>query len=169
MVNSGVSRPPEFIGRKDTVESWDASMSTNARGTFISSRLFAEAMAERGKGSIINISSVYGIIAPDPKIYEGTDLFTESDYPYNKGGAIMYSKYLASMFGHKGVRVNCIAPGGLFNHQPEPFLSRYTAKVPLGRMASPGDLHGVAIFLASDASSYITGTNFVVDGGWSII
>ena len=168
LVNSGVYRPPEIKGRVDTPESWEASMEVNAKGLFVTCQSFAKAMAAHGGGSIINVSSIYGLIVPDPKMYEGTNLFTESDYPYNKGGMIMLSKYFASLFADKNVRVNCIAPGGLFNHQPEPFISNYIAKVPLGRMAIPEDLYGITIFLASKSSNYLTGTVIPVDGGITI-
>lgn len=167
LVNSGVERPmKKFFD--DTVENWDRSMAVNARGLFICCRAFANAMANHGGGSIINVASIYGLVAPDPRIYEGTDIFTEPDYPYTKGGMIMFSKYLASIFADKNVRVNCIAPGGLFNHQEEPFLSNYINRVPMGRMANPDDLMGIAIYLASDASQYVTGTVIPIDGGLSI-
>lgn len=167
LVNCGVERPMKNYF-DDTTDAWDRSMNVNARGLFITCRAFSNEMAREGGGSIINVASVYGIVAPDWKIYEGTDIQTEPDYPYTKGGMIMFSKYLASMFASKNVRVNCIAPGGLFNHQPEPFYSQYVRKVPMGRMAYPDDLKGVAVFLASPASSYITGTVIPVDGGFTV-
>lgn len=167
LVNSGVERPMKKYF-DDTVENWDRSMTVNARGLFVCCRAFANAMADYGGGSIINVASIYGLVAPDPKIYEGTDIFTEPDYPYTKGGMIMFSKYLASLFADKNVRVNCIAPGGLFNNQEEPFLSNYIKRVPMGRMANPEDLIGITIYLASDASQYVTGTVIPIDGGISI-
>ena len=153
----------------DSIDNWDLSMTTNARGSFIINRLFGNAMAEQGSGSIINISSIYGVVAPDMSIYEGSNFETEPDYPFIKGGLIMLSKYLASYYAKKNVRVNVIAPGGLYNNQPEPFLSKYKAKVPMGRMAVEDDLKGPALFLASDLSSYVTGTVLPVDGGWTSI
>lgn len=168
LVNCGVERPlKEYF--ESSVEKWDRSMAVNARGLFITCRVFGQAMQEQASGSIINVSSIYGLVAPDQHIYEGTDIQTEPDYPYNKGGMIMFSKYLASLLAKDGVRVNCIAPGGFFNNQPEPFLSCYIKKVPLGRMVYHDDLKGVAVFLASDASRYITGTVIPVDGGFTII
>lgn len=168
LVNSGCSRPMrKFFD--DSIENWDKSMEVNARGIFITCRAFGNAMARQGSGSIINITSIYGLVAPDMKIYEGSDFETEPDYPFAKGGTIMFSKYLASYYSSKGVRVNCIAPGGFFNNQSEPFLSKYVAKVPLGRMACHDDLKGVALFLASRASQYITGCVIPVDGGLTII
>lgn len=168
LVNCGVERPmKKFFD--DTVENWDRSMAVNARGLFVTCRAFARAMKESGGGSIVNISSIYGLVAPDQNIYKGTSIQTEPDYPYNKGGMIMFSKYLASLLAKDKIRVNCIAPGGLFNNQGEPFVSQYTAKVPLARMAETDDIKGVAVFLASGASSYITGVVIPVDGGFSIV
>jgi NAD(P)-dependent dehydrogenase (short-subunit alcohol dehydrogenase family) len=166
LVNSGVERPmTRFL--EDDVESWDRSMAVNARGLFVTCRAFARGMAANGGGSIINVASIYGLVAPDPAMYEGSAEGTEPDYPYTKGGMIMFSKYLATYYASQGVRVNCIAPGGLFDNQPEPFYSRYIAKVPMKRMAAPDDLKGVTVLLASAASAYITGAVIPVDGGWT--
>ncbi|MEK7084428.1 MAG: SDR family NAD(P)-dependent oxidoreductase, partial [Patescibacteria group bacterium] len=142
LVNCAVERPmKKFFD--DTVENWDRSMAVNSRGLFVTCRAFARAMKENGGGSIINVSSIYGLVAPDQDIYEGTDIQTEPDYPYNKGGMIMFSKYLASLLAKDTIRVNCIAPGGLFNNQDERFVRQYTEKVPLGRMAEADDIKGV--------------------------
>lgn len=169
LVNCGVERPMKKYF-EDSVESWDRSMAVNARGLFLTCRVFGKAMQEQGVGSIINVSSIYGTVAPDKHLYEGTDIHqTEPDYPYTKGGMNMFSKYLASFFAKDKVRVNCISPGGFFNNQREPFLSQYNRKVPMGRMAYHDDLKGVTVFLASDASSYITGAIIPVDGGFTII
>ena len=152
----------------DTPDNWDKSMEVNARGMFVTCRAFGNAMAKQGKGSIINISSIYGLVAPDMSIYEGSDFETEPDYPFIKGGIISFSKYLSSYYSKKNVRVNCISPGGFFNDQEEPFLSKYIAKTPLGRMASEDDFRGVVAYLASDMSKYMTGQNLSVDGGWGV-
>ena len=168
LVNSACSRPMQKF-MDDSIDNWDLSMHTNARGSFIINRLFGNAMAKQGSGSIINISSIYGMVAPDMSIYEGSDFETEPDYPFIKGGLIMLSKYLASYYAKKNVRVNVIAPGGLYNNQPEPFLSKYIAKVPMNRMAFGDDIKGSAVFLASDASSYVTGITLPIDGGWTAI
>ena len=102
-------------------------------------------------------------------IYEGTDINTEPDYPYTKGGMIMFSKYLASYFAQHNIRVNCIAPGGMYNNQDEVFIKRYTRRVPMKRMAYHDDLKGVIVFLASSSSEYITGAVIPVDGGLTIL
>lgn len=168
LVNCGVERPMKKL-LDDSPDAWDRSMEINARGLFVCCRTFARHMEAHGGGAIINVASVYGLVAPDPLIYEGTDMGTEPDYPYTKGGMIMFSKYLASYFGQRGVRVNCIAPGGMFNDQPQPFLDRYLQKVPMRRMAYHDDLKGAVVFLASRASAYLTGAVIPVDGGLTIL
>lgn len=168
LINSACNRPMNKF-MDDTIENWDKSMSINARGLFITCRAFGEAMAAQGGGSIINISSIYGMVAPDMKIYAGSDFETEPDYPFIKGGTIMFSKYLATYYADQNVRVNCIAPGGFYNNQPEPFLTKYIERVPLRRLANHDDMKGVALFLASRASNYITGCVIPVDGGWTAI
>lgn len=167
LINCGVDRPmKKHI--KDSWQNWDKSMISNSRGLFVTCRAFARSMAEKGGGSIVNVASIYGIVAPDPQIYEGTDMFTEPDYPFHKGGMIMFTKYLSSLYAKSNVRVNCIAPGGVFNNQPEPFYTRYLSKVPMQRMANGNDFYGITVFLASDSSSYITGTVIPIDGGCTI-
>ena len=168
LVNSGVKRPmKKFIN--DSTDNWDESMSFNSRGLFLTCRAFANEMRKNNGGSIINISSIYGLVAPHKDLYLNTNLNTEPDYPYNKGGMIMFSKYLASYYAEYNVRVNCIAPGGIFNNQSKQFIKNYISKVPMKRMGFPKDLNGVAVFLASDSSSYITGATIPVDGGFTII
>jgi|MDTF01.1.fsa_nt_gb NAD(P)-dependent dehydrogenase (short-subunit alcohol dehydrogenase family) len=168
LINSGCIRPMKLF-MDDSIENWDKSMNVNARGIFITCRAFGKEMAKTGSGSIINISSIYGLVSPDMDIYEGSSFETEPDYPFIKGGIISFSKYMASYFAKSGVRVNVVAPGGIFNNQENPFLSKYTNRVPLGRMACSDDMKGIAVYLASDASSYVTGSVFPVDGGWTAI
>ena len=123
-------------------------------------------MKKNGGGSVIIVSSIYGIRAPDQNLYTGTKMFTESDYPFLKGGSIIYSNYMASKLGKYNIRFNVIAPGGLDDHFAEKkFKKRYIKKVPLGRMLKEEDLKGIAVFLSSDESSYITGCTIKVDGG----
>ena len=168
LVNCALNRPMKKFF-KDTYLNWDKSMVTNARGLFITCREFGKEMSKNKRGSIINISSIYGIVAPDQKIYSGINLGTEPDYPYNKGGMIMFSKYLASYFSKKNIRVNTIVPGGFYNNQNKKFIRKYCYNVPLNRMAKEKDIKGPIVFLASEASSYITGTILVVDGGYTMI
>jgi NAD(P)-dependent dehydrogenase (short-subunit alcohol dehydrogenase family) len=166
LVNNSVARPMRAYG--DRLETWKQSMEVNATGLFAISRAFLDLMMERGKGSVINISSIQGVVAPDFNNYAGTDLTTPPDYHFHKHGLIGLTKYLAAVAGPSGVRVNAISPGG---YDPkgakEPFLSQYCRRVFLGRMAEHDDLKGVVVFLASEASRYITGQNIIVDGGYT--
>ena len=147
---------------------WEGAMSVNASGLFISSQVFGEQMKAQGTGgSIVNISSIYGVVGPDFGIYKGTPMINPPDYAFSKGGIVNFTRYLATCYAPHGIRVNCISPGGYYTGQPEPFLSNYEARTPLGRMARWNDLKGAAVFLASDASQYITGQNLAVDGGWT--
>jgi NAD(P)-dependent dehydrogenase (short-subunit alcohol dehydrogenase family) len=136
-------------------------------GYFITSIKAAEAMKKQGKGCIINFGSTYGVTAPDFSIYEGTDIMNELPYAAIKGGINMVTKYLATYYAKYNIRANVIAPGGVFDNQPEPFLTNYNKKVPLNRMAQVSDIVGPVIFLVSDAASYITGQILLVDGGWT--
>ena len=128
-------------------------------------------MAENGGGSIINISSIYGILSPDQRIYEyrGKDdpFFKPAAYGVTKAGVISMTKYLATYWAKKKVRVNSLTLGGVFNHQDQEFIANYTHKVPLGRMANQDEYNGAIIFLSSRASSYMTGSNVILDGGFS--
>ena len=147
---------------------WKKNVTMHLGGYFISSIKAAETMRKQKYGSIINLSSIYGITAPDFSIYEGTDIKNEIPYAAIKGGINMLTKYIATYYGKYNIRANVIAPGGVFNNQPEPFPSNYKKRVPLNRMATPEDIAGPVLFLISDAASYITGHILVVDGGWTV-
>ena len=144
-------------------------MDTNASGLFAISRAFLDPMTQKGAGSVINISSIQGTVAPDFSNYAGTDMTTPPDYHFHKHGMLGLTKYLAAWAGPRGVRVNAISPGGMEQpqHSDGPFLSQYCRRVFLGRMARYDDIKGAVVFLASDASLYITGQNIHVDGGYT--
>lgn len=162
-VNNAVVRPMKKY--TDSLEDWAESMRVNSTGMFDIVREMADLIAKRGVGSIINIGSMQGMFGPDFSLYEGTDMDSPPDYHFHKGGIIALTKYLARKLGPKNIRVNCISPGGLYSGQNEKFVEKYRKKVPLGRMAGHDDIKGVVVFLASQASSYITGENILMDGG----
>jgi NAD(P)-dependent dehydrogenase (short-subunit alcohol dehydrogenase family) len=165
LVNNAVLRPMRSTDAP--VAHWEQSMKVNATGLFLITRTFGDVMAQAKRGSIINISSIQGMIGPDDWLYEEVpwDGFVP-DYFFHKGGMINFTRYMAAFLGPKGVRVNAISPGGLFSHQEQGFLWRYERRTFLGRMANDTDLKGAIVFLASDASAYVTGANLVVDGGY---
>ena len=169
LFNNAVSRAKgEFL---DTTEAdWNDVMALNSTGFFLSCRIFAEAMAKQGGGNIVNIASIYGMVGPHFHIYEETAVRSPISYSFVKGGMINRTRYLASQLAPRGIRVNAISPGGVrTDAHEERFVKNYERNTPMGRMANPGDLQGVAVFLASDASAYITGQNIAVDGGWTAI
>jgi len=168
LVNNAVLRPMKK-GFKDEASAFAESMRVNATGLFMITRAIGDIMAEKGGGSIINIGSIHGMIGPDPPIYEGTEMHGwYPDYFFHKGGMVNFTRFIASYYGAKGVRCNCVSPGGFWTAKmPEAFVRNYSRRTFLGRLANDTDLKGVIVLLASDASAYITGANIPVDGGYT--
>lgn len=165
LVNNSVLRP--MADWSSPAADFATSMQVNATGMFLMTRTFGEHMAQRGGGSIINVGSIQGMVGPDFTLYEGLDWGSPPDYFFHKGGMINFSRYAASKLGPRGVRVNTISPGGFFADQDPRFVERYNRRTFLGRMANRSDLKGTIVFLASDASRYITGANIPVDAGYT--
>ncbi|MBU0477204.1 SDR family oxidoreductase [bacterium] len=168
LVNNAVLRPMKK-GYHDDASLFAESMKVNATGLFIITRAIGDVMGEQQGGSIINIGSIQGMIGPDAAIYKNTNMSGwYPDYFFHKGGMINFTRFIASYYGSKSVRCNCIAPGGfLTDKMPKAFVKQYSDRTFLGRLANDTDLKGIIAFLASDASQYITGTNIPVDGGYT--
>ena len=169
LVNNAVLRCTP--GYNATAEQFTRSMLANATGLFLISRVFGDKMAKDGGGSIINVGSYMGILGPDYNLYEGTEMNKNGappDYFFHKGGMTNYTRFLASHYGSFGIRCNCVELGGLYTGQDERFVKQYNKKTPLGRMAEGDDVKGVMVYLASDASVYMTGAIIPLDGGYCI-
>jgi 2-deoxy-D-gluconate 3-dehydrogenase len=152
------------------LEAWQRSLDVNLTGLFLVTQAAVQPMLANQRGVIVNLCSMYGIAAPDQRLYqrEGQPpLFKPVTYSTAKAGVLGFTRYLAAYYGDRDIRVNALTPGGVFNDHDEQFLQRYNARAVLGRMAQPDEMNGALLFLASDASSYMTGANLVVDGGWT--
>tara|TARA_R100000027_G_scaffold66167_3_gene61648 strand:- start:15839 stop:16618 length:780 start_codon:yes stop_codon:yes gene_type:complete len=166
VVNNSVART--MSSADGSVEEWEASMRINATGIMLMNRIFGEVLCNLKGGSIVNVGSIQGVVGPSLSLYEGTESPPPPpDYFFHKAGMVNLTRFYAALFGSSGVRVNCLSPGGFFNDHTAPFLSRYNANTFLGRMGNKSDLGGSVIFLLSDASSYVTGVNLPVDGGYT--
>lgn len=153
------------------LDQWNSALNVNLTGMFLVTQACVKPMlAQKKKGSIVNICSTYGLNGPDQRIYvkEGQRVaFKPVYYTVTKAGVLGFTKYLAAYYAGTDIRVNALTPGGVFNNHEEYFVKNYSAKTILGRMANRDEMNGALLFLASDASSYMTGNNIVVDGGWT--
>jgi NAD(P)-dependent dehydrogenase (short-subunit alcohol dehydrogenase family) len=174
--NAGIDQPPSSTGGGYRLEEIPLEVNArifgvNALGLFQATQVFGGEMARAGRGSIVNIGSLYASVAPDPTFYD----HIQSDPPFlkppaygaSKAAVLNLTRYLATAWGPRGVRVNALSPGGVLGRQDEAFRRKFSARVPLGRMAAHDDLVGPLLFLASDASAYVTGTELRVDGGFT--
>jgi NAD(P)-dependent dehydrogenase (short-subunit alcohol dehydrogenase family) len=174
--NAGIDQPPDAAARTYRVEDvplddFRRTLDVNLAGTFNATQVFGSPMRDAGRGSIVNIGSLYASIAPDPGLYDHMEadppFLKPAAYGASKAGIVSLTRYLARLWGPHGVRVNALSPGGVAGGQDDEFLRKYGARVPLGRMAEPSDLAGPLVFLASDASRYVTGHELRVDGGFT--
>jgi NAD(P)-dependent dehydrogenase (short-subunit alcohol dehydrogenase family) len=173
-LDSPPDAPAEEVGPVESYpeESFDAVMDVNVKGTFLCCQVVGARMAAEGRGSIVNISSVYGMLSPVQDLYEfrrraGDEFYKPIAYSVSKSALYNLTRYLATYWAKSGVRVNTLTLAGVANEQPREFVEAYTSRMPLGRMADAREVVGPVVFLASDASSYVTGANLVADGGWS--
>ena len=153
-----------------SLEAWRKALDVNLTGMFLASQAAVQPMLAQGKGVIINICSTYGINGPDQRIYirpDGTRSYKPVYYSVTKAGVFGFTRYLAAYYAGKNIRVNALTPGGVYNQHDEVFVKAYSAKTILGRMANIDEMSAAMLFLASDASSYMTGSNLIVDGGWT--
>ncbi len=151
-------------------ELWQQALDVNLTGTMLCCQVAVPAMLECGGGNIINLSSIYGIVAPDQRLYQREGQppqFKPVYYTVTKAGILGLTKYLAAYYAGKNIRVNALTPGGVYNGHDDEFLQAYSARSVMGRMAEKDEMNGAILFLASDASKYMTGANLIVDGGWT--
>jgi NAD(P)-dependent dehydrogenase (short-subunit alcohol dehydrogenase family) len=173
--NAGIDQPPGAGARHRVedvpTEDFEGTLGVNLLGTFHATQVFGSAMRDAGRGSIVNIGSLYASVAPDPELYShlpGDPPFLKpAAYGASKAGVLSLTRYFARLWGPQGVRVNALSPGGVAGGQDEEFVRRYCSRVPIGRMAEPDDLVGPLLFLASDASRYMSGQELRVDGGFT--
>jgi 2-deoxy-D-gluconate 3-dehydrogenase len=160
--------PPAF--EEFPLDAWKQALEVNLTGSFLCCQAAVQQMLSQGGGVIINISSIYGLVRPDQRIYQSvgeTPQYKPVYYSVTKAGFQGLTRYMATYYAGKNIRVNTLTPGGVYDGHSDEFVQAYSARTVLGRMAQPDELNGALLFLASDASSYMTGANLVVDGGWT--
>lgn len=170
LMNAHQYKPKGFLtarAEEFPEELWDSVINANLKGTFLTCRDFGRVMLAQGKGSIINFASTYGVVSSNPALYEDNSLGNPIAYSASKGGVIMLTKYLGTYWARRGVRVNCLTPHGVWNNHEPAFVERFSKMSPMGRLMQVEEVIGAALFLASDASSYVTGSNLLVEGGWT--
>lgn len=175
LVNAAATKSENFFESFEnySLKDWEEVMAVNVTGIALACQTFGPLMAQENSGTIINFLSIYGIVGPDQRIYEGSyylgkEINTPAVYSASKAAVLGLTKYLATYWGKNNIRVNAITPGGIYSGQNTVFQEKYSYRVPLNRMGKPEDLFGALIFLASDASSYVTGQNLIIDGGLTV-
>jgi NAD(P)-dependent dehydrogenase (short-subunit alcohol dehydrogenase family) len=171
LVNNAYPRTNDWGTKFENIDpaSWRANVDMQLNSYFVCCQKVLKVMAQQNSGTIVNIASIYGVVGNDFTLYEEFGGTSPAAYSAIKGGLINFTRYLASYYGHKGIRVNCLSPGGIFDDQHPSFIARYEAKVPMRRLGRPDDIAPVASFLLSNEAKYLTGQNIIVDGGWTII
>jgi NAD(P)-dependent dehydrogenase (short-subunit alcohol dehydrogenase family) len=179
LVNSAALDPkfdPQHAGAHSNafedypLQAWNQALQVNLTGMFLCCRAVAAPMLSQGKGVIVNVSSIYGVVGPDQRIYQREGEYPQYKpvyYSVTKAGVLGLTRYLATYYAGRDLRVNALTPGGVYNNHDEGFVQAYSARAVLGRMAEKDEMNGALLFLASDASAYMTGANLIVDGGWT--
>lgn len=170
LVNSAQFRGTGFYSSEVDdypLEAWNQVVSVNLTGVYLACQAFGRSMGRHGGGRIVNLSSTYGVVSPDPRIYGESGVNSPVSYAASKAGVVQLTRYLAIHWRERNIRVNCLVPGGVFDQQGEDFVTEYCRRTPLGRMARPEDYQGAVLFMVSDASTYMTGAVVTVDGGWT--
>ena len=174
--NAGIDQPPDAAAETWQIEDvaaedFQRTLAVNLTGAFTATQVFGAPMRDAGRGSIVNVGSLYASVAPEPAFYDHMDadppFLKPPAYGASKAGLVNLTRYFARLWGPHGVRVNALSPGGVAGGQDDEFLAKYNARVPLRRMAEPGDLAGPLLFLASEDSRYVTGHELRVDGGFT--
>lgn len=170
--DADVAQQQSHTFEEQPLKLWSKSLEVNLTGTFLCCQAIGKVMIAKKAGTIINIASTYGVVAPDQRLYQRDEeseqtMFKPAAYPVSKAGVLHLTRYLAAYWANTGIRVNSLTPHGVFRSQDEQFVRRFAQRSPLGRMARPEEITGPLLFLASDAASYVNGANLVVDGGWT--
>lgn len=168
LVHNAMSQIPGHVERYARAD-WEASMQVDGTGYFQLTQLYLNDMLEAGRGNIITIASILGVVALDARLYPtrgGLETF-RPNYSYAKAGMVAYSRFLAANYAHRNIRINCLSPGGVETEETGPDAAPFSGRTPMGRFATPDEMKGPVVFLASDASSYMTGQNLIVDGGYT--
>lgn len=171
LINNAYPRTKDWGAKFEDIkpESWSSNVEMQMNSYFVFCQEVLKKMDLQSSGSIVNIASIYGVVGNDFSVYEGTSMTSAAAYSAIKGGIINFTRFLASYYGKRGIRVNTVSPGGIFDHQNPIFVANYNKKVPMGRMGNPEDIAPSVAFLLSEKSQYITGHNLIVDGGWCAI
>ena len=171
LVNNAYPRTKDWGAKFEDIpyESWKKNVDVQMNSLFYLCQQVTAVMKEQGSGSIVNMTSIYGVVGPDFTVYGDTGMTMPAAYSAIKGGVINFTRYLAAYMGPYNIRINCVSPGGIFDNQNPVFVDNYNKKVPMRRMGLPADIAPPVAFLLSEESKYITGQNLIVDGGWTCI